>query len=1340
MSNLEIALESLHRSSIEPGDYMDFEFKTFSPRSFERFAQAMALHTLGNGVMVFGDGPDGGREAAYEGSLNFPASPENWSGYTIMQAKFLQVPGSPHEDADWLVAQLRAELSKFTKPDSKLRKPEYYILVSNARLSPMPENDRAKGGIAKIDEVFAEFKDELKLKDYRVWHLDQLCTMLINADSLRRSYAAWLSTSDVIADLLAQSNARTASIKDGMYRYLARELRSHQPIRLQQAGHSGNSQTMIEDVFVDLPFRKDRQRRRETSKKLLLATLLDQSRDCLDGASVTAQQDQILGRPERILILGGPGQGKSTLSQFLAQIFRANILKSNNTGNNTAEINTIINKTLKYAEDVNLSIDIPRRFPIRIDLPIFADWLSKRDKDQCTSLLDHIAGHITQISSTEICATSLREWFSNHPTVIILDGLDEVPSSANRSVVLRAVNEFWDEASQADLLMVVTTRPQGYNDDLDPKLYTKLELVPLRPEQAIEYANKLAGALLVDTIQRDRVLERIADAAASKTTARLLVSPLQVAILISLIDQRGDAPTDRWSLFDKYFGVMLQREQGKLGRVGEVMRHWSRQISAIHYRAGFLLHVEAETLGHSEPQLTSNDLEALVRGQLEDEGYEGNELHESIRALIEVSTERMVLLVQNAEDRFTFEVRSLQEFMAAAYVMSGRESTVQKRLKAIANKTHWLHVFQIAASKCFAENDSVQYRDTIVTICRDINENGDEIDRLLKTGSSLALALLDDGIAYDQPKYRRMLLAAAFEILRSGPTILPESLSDHCDREPLRTAELLRNYIGNIATDTVDAAWRLLIYCHISEQEWTETFIKEVWQEESTHLVKLILTPAPLPANSTLLKKLREKLSTTPFALIKHHYDSTLHNGARFQAVTLNFPCLRVLSHNSHKRKNIKISLDGQEIRIQLQYCPLEIGDHTKSTYDSLPETVEWAPIQELRNFHENPNKESLSNLISLIEANDWKDIFESIVYLLPWPLGTAVHMAATQQSYTTLYKDIFEGKFGDIQDWRQAEERWSNKGIEKYDFDQSSIGKLFDQNVALMGWPLSQPMMNQDFNKPSLYNEIAQLVHAAVASPRRLLSHLLEAAVASEDDNLKLPLEVVKLLYGTQYHGQPNQPWIDPRLLTKLDDESFENIPFLESLDAACRKGNVWIPPHGSEPTRTYDLLIKKSDFYPGLIIALINLIAGDVSQKRYQIENKIQDLSMLTSEPLIEECLKVVNFVYDSGKIDGIVNSLEKATVHSQHLPSWILKSCLENDRLNSEKRLELMEIIAGEMNQNPKLPRDFFITEMNSASRIRRADLHLPDYWLELEFCDSLQKLSSLRRAKVSKFDEP
>ena len=95
------------------------------------------MNVLGNGILVFGDGPDGGREATFEGNLDFPSGKDPWSGYVVMQAKFLQAPGAPSEQADWVCDQLREELRKFLPP-SNLRSPEYYILVTIAKLSPMP--------------------------------------------------------------------------------------------------------------------------------------------------------------------------------------------------------------------------------------------------------------------------------------------------------------------------------------------------------------------------------------------------------------------------------------------------------------------------------------------------------------------------------------------------------------------------------------------------------------------------------------------------------------------------------------------------------------------------------------------------------------------------------------------------------------------------------------------------------------------------------------------------------------------------------------------------------------------------------------------------------------------------------------------------------------------------------------------------------------------------------------------------------------------------------------------------------------------------------------------------
>lgn len=48
----------------------DYNLTGLSTRSFEQLVQALCCRVLGAGTVVFGDGPDGGREATYTGRLS----------------------------------------------------------------------------------------------------------------------------------------------------------------------------------------------------------------------------------------------------------------------------------------------------------------------------------------------------------------------------------------------------------------------------------------------------------------------------------------------------------------------------------------------------------------------------------------------------------------------------------------------------------------------------------------------------------------------------------------------------------------------------------------------------------------------------------------------------------------------------------------------------------------------------------------------------------------------------------------------------------------------------------------------------------------------------------------------------------------------------------------------------------------------------------------------------------------------------------------------------------------------------------------------------------------------
>lgn len=1319
---------------------MDFDFRTFSTRSFERFAQAMALHVLGKGVLVFGDGPDGAREATYEGILAYPSDADKWSGYTVMQAKFLQVPGTPQEDADWLVAQVSAELDKFAAPRSVLRKPDFYILVSNARLSPMPSGNRGKGGIAKIDAVFAKYKKKIGFKDYRVWHLDQLATMLMDANEIRRSYAAWLSSSDVIAELLDNMHAKSITVRDAMYRYLTRELRAHQPIRLQQAGHSGDSQIMIEDVFIDLPYRlPNRLEDEELFGKLLLSTLLERSRDCLDGASVKAQQDHEVGRPERILLLGGPGQGKSTLSQFLAQIFRANILRSEREGKYPAEIRRIIENTLGKATLAGLGIDVPRRFPLRVDLPNFADWLSgDGDRGAAGSLLHYLVQNIAAIANANVEIEDLRHWISNFPSILILDGLDEVPPSANRSSVLRAINEFWDEATSADLLMIVTTRPQGYNDDLDPNYYSKFEMTSLAPEQALAYAEKLAVARIADRIQCDRVIGRLKEAAKSKTTTRLMVSPLQVAILLALIDQRGDAPTDRWSLFDKYFAVVLQREQAKAGPVGQTMRHWGRQISAIHYKAGFLLHVEAETKGNSEAYLSASELETLIHGQLTDEEFEGEELRRITTELLGASTERLVLIVQREDDRFGFEVRSLQEFMAAAHLMTGREAIVQERLRTIANRAHWLHVFQIAASKCFSVNDSEQYRDTIVTVCRDINENGEEIDRLLRTGSRLALALLDDGLAYDQPKYRRLLLSAAFDLLLAGPSLLPESLFDHCDRESTRTIEHLRRYLSLTFSDPVRATWKLILRCSSKGQTWAENLLDEIWPSDPDEAVDLFTHGINPSASSPLYERMRRTLETGSPVMISRALHDRIEIGAlrrqEVEAMSNIFPCLALLSYISVDAPFIDVKIDGHETPLDVRVTSLVITKMQRRAYDDLPVTPSWAPLHALRDFHENPCATTLADLLDRIANENWQESFEAMLSNLPWPLGGLVALAEDCSTLRLIAEEVRAGGYGDIADWHIAEKRWGTAGIVDSDFKHLACGKAFDKCVASVGVPIVGYSISHGSKERGWLDQLLSYGLTAQGLPRRQLRRMLTFVLTWYAPKKTMSLETALFLFE-ECTAMVKPYWMSPEILVNLPPKMLNEQLLLKRLDQQGRSGNIYIANEAKMSPILYRALISNLNDFPGLLAFFAILLAADKSKNRFEFINGIKLCMFSQSENLViagyAKVLSIIAGIVDQKSVETILkNAIDKRGCQ----PSYLLRKFLSDENLAVEREKIIVEALASAVNQNPALPHSIFMSQIQTFANSRQAELRQPACWRRLELGESLLALTTRRQMNV------
>ena len=173
---------------------------------------------------------------------------------------------------------------------------------------------------------------------------DQIRTFLDCSEDVRNAYRAFITPGDVLAKIIAQLDPTPADMYDTLVMFLERELLSDECVKLEQAGHNVDEPIPLATVFVDLPTRsKPVGFRTQTYDDIdvgadsaahptyadggFITDILSVSSALLDPAStdtplVSNPLDSSLSPASRgrFVLIGGPGQGKTTLTQFLCQI------------------------------------------------------------------------------------------------------------------------------------------------------------------------------------------------------------------------------------------------------------------------------------------------------------------------------------------------------------------------------------------------------------------------------------------------------------------------------------------------------------------------------------------------------------------------------------------------------------------------------------------------------------------------------------------------------------------------------------------------------------------------------------------------------------------------------------------------------------------------------------------------------------------------------------------------------------------------------------------------------------------------------------------------------------
>jgi hypothetical protein len=811
----------------------DYDFSGLNSRDFEHLVQALAKKFIAPGVTPFSDGPDGGREAIYEGTMHYPSASGKWSGYLVIQCKFKQQNGlSAKTNASWLSRQLTKEFDAFRDEKKKRRLPSYYLLATNVVLTAKQDT----GSKDVIRKRLRDWGSSCGIADTDVWSYDDLCRLLDQCPEIRRTYAGFITSGDVLSKLMDYESLRGRRAEDVVLPFLQKELLDDHAARLESTGVDLEHQTALSTVFVDLPAstREDdlsAEPRKNHHVTYSLRALLTAGAQVLRPSvqKLRMEPNSAKRTVGLFVIVGGPGQGKSTLTQYLCQVCRATILRKLSPERISSRAQPVVASLLAYLDENRL----PRvpRIPFRVSLNQYASDLA-RNAD--LTILQYFRDQACRRSNATISIDDVKRWLGSALWLFVFDGLDEVPASSNRQEVIKQIEDFLVDSADCDgdVMCVITTRPQSYSSDLLADDFQHWYLTPLNPEQALSYGVRLANSRCgVDDRRRDLIVRRLQQACDTPATSRLMRTPLQVTIMATLVERIGEPPRQRYRLFERYYRTIFDREETREGPLSGILKDRRSDIDVIHYRAGLLLQARSEATGATDSRLADSEFKGLVLARLKELDIPERSGNMLLKQITDVGLDRLVFLVRAVPDYVSFEIRSIQEFMAAEALLAGPEVAVIERLREVAPIIHWRNVFLFATGKCFSEFEHLL--DNIYGICVDLNTDAREEYSASAWGSGLALDIIEDGMSIHNPRYHKRFASLALEMLDSGGekshTRLVRLYDDDLKDLYVRAIE---DRLGHRLWCRRFAAWRLLIGLASRNISWPLRLIDAYWPDD----------------------------------------------------------------------------------------------------------------------------------------------------------------------------------------------------------------------------------------------------------------------------------------------------------------------------------------------------------------------------------------------------------------------------------------------------------------------------------------------------------------------------
>ncbi|NQT40336.1 MAG: HEAT repeat domain-containing protein [Planctomycetes bacterium] len=476
----------------------------------------------------------------------------------------------------------------------------------------------------------------------------------------------------------------------------------------------------IAEIYVDLPIRQAQESDDDCRR----------AESCAPASTSDPQQPilatQCVGAHDRVVLLGGPGSGKTTALRFLAHGRAA-------------------------------SDDADREIPIYIRLP---DLCRGRDLDQQVDPVKFVAAWAAGSGCPDVEPSLAKELADdNRPCLVLLDGLDEVGSEGERAWLIDCVRAFVDKYPRNRF--AVTSRVDGFDSAPWRGLgFSVFQILPWREKELKAFAGKWVKILARDKNMPEKKIEKTLETAifSNPRVRALATNPLILTLLVLLNEARGGTlPRRRVDLYEKVVDVFLETwERNKqspvtLGDVGAV------DLDAREFR--WMLSDLALAMQKADLTIAARWwLAERIQGYLQQKlGFAPEEAKSVCDRIIRYLSERTGLIEERGPDLFGFSHRTLQEYFASLGIIDEADASssrdVTSCLREYLFHPQWIEVVRLVAARLTPP--------VAESLLSTILDDPDPVGRFLRRGPLLALRCLSDGASLAN----RQLVAGVFDSL-----------------------------------------------------------------------------------------------------------------------------------------------------------------------------------------------------------------------------------------------------------------------------------------------------------------------------------------------------------------------------------------------------------------------------------------------------------------------------------------------------------------------------------------------------------------------------------------------